>query len=104
MPLDHLARGLDRLAHQLAIALQVGEAQQRLAALPLAQVFAGPPDLEVALRDDEAARVFEDHLEALARGLGQRLAVKENAHALARAPSDAPAQLVQLREPEALGA
>src|SRR5882762_2597414 len=54
MALEHFCRRLDRLGDELAVALEIGEAQQRLAALPLAQILARPAQLEVALRDVDA--------------------------------------------------
>ena len=51
MVLEHLARRLDRLPDELTVALEIGETQQRLAALALAQVFARATQFEVALRD-----------------------------------------------------
>src|SRR5204863_9837354 len=104
MALEHLSRRLDRLGYELTIALEIREAQQRLTALPLAQILARPAQLEVALRDLETVRALEDDLQPVAGGLRQRVSEKQDAHALARAPADAAAQLVQLRKAEALGA
>src|SRR5436190_17859279 len=104
MALEHLLRRLDGPGDKLAVALEVGEAQQRLAALPLAEVLAGPAQLEIALRDLEAVGAFEDHLQSRSRRLGQRLAVQHDARAIARAAADTAAQLVELCETEALGA
>src|SRR5258707_4487662 len=103
MALEHLAGRLDRARDELAIALEIGEAQQRLAALPLAQILAGPAQFEIALRDLEAIRAFIDDLQPVAGGLRQRFAEKQDAHTLVRAAADAPAQLMQLREAETLG-
>jgi hypothetical protein len=72
--------------------------------LPLAQVLARPAQLEVALRDLEAVGALEDHLEPLARGVGKRLPVKQDADALAHSSANTSTELMQLREPEALGA
>src|SRR5258706_9610058 len=105
---DQLGRGLLRRRDELRVALEVGEAEQRIAALALAQDFAGPAQLEVAVRDLESVARFVDHLEARARRLGERAAVEQDAGAVARISSggaaDAPAQLVELREAEALRA
>src|SRR5205809_4961440 len=92
MALEHLARRLHRLRDERAVALEVGEAQQRCAALPLAQILAGPAQLEIALRDLEAISAFIDDLQPVARGLRQRFAEKQDAHTLVRATADAPAQ------------
>src|SRR5882672_10208171 len=104
MMLEHLAGRFDRLPNEVPIALEIGEAQQRLAALALAQVFARAAQLEIALRDLEAIRALEDHLQPGSRAVGQWLAIEQDADALARAAADPPAQLMELREPEALRA
>ena len=70
MALQHLARRGDRLIDKLAVALEIGKAQQRLAALPLAEIFARPAQLEVALGDFEAVRALVDYLQPRARRLG----------------------------------
>src|SRR3954447_4463327 len=101
---EHLLRRLDGPRDKLAVALEVGEAQQRLAALPLTEVLARPAQLEIPLRDFEAVCAFEDHLQSRSRRLGQRLAIQQDARALARAAADTAAQLVELCETEALGA
>ena len=80
-----------------------------LAALFLAEQFAGAAYLEVLGRKREArAEVFQrlDRLEPLARVVGQRRHGRREQvgkGAVMGAP-DAPAQLVQLREPETVGA
>src|SRR5690242_6139259 len=100
--LDHLLGRGDRHADEIGVVLHVGEAKQRIAALPLAEIFARPALLEVALRDHESIGVLVDDLEALARSFGELFAIEQDANALARAAPDAPAQLVQLRQAEAL--
>src|SRR5689334_12590526 len=102
MPLEHLTGRLDRLPRELSVAFEIGEAQQRLAALALAEVFARPAQLQIALRDLEAVRALEDDLEPCTRRIGKRVAEKQDADARARTAADAAAQLVQLREAEAL--
>src|SRR5258708_16822189 len=103
MALQHLCRRVDRLGYQLAIALEIREAQQRLAALPLAQILARPAQLEIALRDLETVGALEDDLQPVAGGLRQRFAEKQNAHPVAPPPAAAPAQLVQLRATAPIG-
>src|SRR5918911_586752 len=98
MALQHFARRLDCLLDQVAVTLDIGEAQERLAALPLAEVLTGPAQLEVAARNVEAVGAFVDHFQPRARRLGERLAIQQYADALTRAAADAAAQLVQLRE------
>src|SRR3970040_1365519 len=85
--------GLARRKDQVGVALEVGEAQQRHAALALAEVLAGTAQGEVALRDLEAVAAFVDHLEAAARGGPERRRVERDAYAVARATPDPAAQL-----------
>ena len=59
--------------------------------------------LEVALRDDEAVVGVAQHRETFPGDAAERALVKKDAVALRRATADAPAQLVQLREPHAFG-
>src|SRR6185295_4397219 len=87
-----------------AVAAQIGKAEQRVPALPLADVLAGSPQLEVVARDLEPVAVLAYHLEPRARGIRQAFPEKKDADAVARAAPDAPAQLVELRQAEALGA
>src|SRR2546425_2360342 len=84
MALEHLCRRLDRLHDKLAVALEIREAQQWLAALPLAQILAGPAQLEIALGDLETVATFEDDLQPVAGSLRQRVSEKQDAYALAR--------------------
>ena len=83
--------------------LEVGEAQQRQARLPRAEEFARAADAQVGTRDLEAVGLLEDHLEPRLGGVRQRLLEQQDARALRGAAPDAPAQLMQLRQPEALG-
>ena len=82
---------------------RVGEAQQRRARLSRAEELARPADREVAARDLEAIVGLEHRLQARLRGVGERRAVEQHADARAAAAADAAAQLVQLRQAEALG-
>ena len=63
----------------------------------------GPRIRRSCARDLEAVGALVDHLEPRLGGIGQRLLEQQDAHALRGAAADAPAQLVQLREAEALG-
>ena len=80
-----------------------------MAGLRASQEVAGASDLEVSLSDRQARAqlgVRGDRLEALVRGLGQRLVagVEEVRVGAFAASSDAPAQLVELRQTEGVGA
>src|SRR6185503_10289501 len=80
---------------------EIREAQQRVAALALTEKLAGSANLVVALRDLESIGGLENDLKPLTGVTGQ-LAVEQDADALARAAPDAAAQLMQLRQSEAL--
>jgi hypothetical protein len=88
---------------QVRVASEVGEAQQRRPALARAEVLARAAQHEILVRDAETVRVLEDDAQARARGLRQRVLVEQDARALGRPAPDAAAQLVELRQPEALG-
>src|SRR6185312_16819074 len=88
-----------RLLDQRDVALEVREAQQRHAGLTRTQEFAGAADQQVLPRDLEAVGRLVEHLQALLRRIGQRLLEQQYAGALRGAAPDAPAQLMQLREP-----
>src|SRR5438045_8867384 len=98
-----LARSLSCLLDQMLVLENIGIAQHPLPALALAEEFARAADLQVALGDLESVVALEDHLQPRARRIGQ-FAVEQDADAVAPAAADAPAQLVQLGEAEALGA
>src|SRR2546425_11119500 len=99
---DQLGGRLARGAHEVPVALDVGKAQQRHAALALAEILAGAAQQQVAARDFEAIRILKNHLQAFAGVARERSAEEQDARAVARAAADAAAQLVQLRETEAL--
>src|SRR3954470_738740 len=94
-PALHMARGrlgivLQQLRRrragrldQIDVALEVGEAQQRRAALALAEEFAGAALLQIVARDLEAVGVLVDDLQAGSRRLRSALVEKKNAHAVA---------------------
>src|SRR5882724_11239720 len=68
--LEQLGGGRLRRLDELHVLFQIREAQQRLAALPLAEDLAGPAQLEIALGDREAVDALVDDLQPLARQLG----------------------------------
>ena len=63
----------------------------------------GPRSSEILLGEREAVAALGDRLEARPRLVGQRRLIQQHAVARVGAAADAPAQLVQLRQPEALG-
>src|SRR5690348_11373011 len=67
---------------QVGIALEVGEAQQRRAALPGAEEFARAAQREVLARDLEAVVALVDDLQTLARHVRERLVVEQDREAL----------------------
>src|SRR5688572_15449134 len=89
---DQLGGHPRRRLDQVAVALQIGKAQQRRAALALAQEFARAAQQKVLARDLETVARFADQLDAFA-GISRQLAVEQDADALARAAPDPPAQL-----------
>src|SRR5437879_13888069 len=90
---DQLGGRLACGAHEVPVALDVGKAQQRQAALALAEILAGAAQQQVAARDLEAVRALVNHLQAFAGAGGQRAAEEQDARAVARAAADAAAQL-----------
>src|ERR1044071_4915380 len=77
--LDQLRGRAARRLDERAVAAEIGEAKQRVAALALAEVFAGSPQLEVVARNLEPVAVLADHLQARARGLRQAFPEKKGA-------------------------
>lgn len=101
-----LARSHRRLARLLGdghVGLQVGKAQQGQPGLARAEEFARPALLQIAPRDFESVAGLEHGAQPLARHLRQRRLVQQHADRLGGAAPDPAAQLVQLRQPEALG-
>src|SRR5688500_12713430 len=74
--------GCLRLGHEVAVEVEVGEAQQRVAALALAEQVALAAQPQVELRDLEAVGVLEDRLQALAGAAGKLVAEEQDAVAL----------------------
>ena len=92
-----------RLVDDPLVGFQVGEAQHGLAGLARAEEFAGAADLQVAPRDLEAVGGLAHRHQALLGDLAERALIQQQADAGRRAAAHAPAQLVQLRQAEALG-
>ena len=78
----------------------------RNSGIPLCRVpSTSPPPLQpqILFGDDEPVLGAAHHVQSLARRVRQRLAVEQDTRRLLGAASDPAAQLVQLRQPEALG-
>src|SRR5262249_34721761 len=93
---EQLARG----EQQLEFLLRVDAPARARTCLPHAAEVAHPALAQILLGDLEAVVRALEHIEARLRA---RLA-EEQAPGVLRSAADAPAQLVQLREPHALGA
>ncbi len=96
-------RGVAGGFEQIDVLRQIGVAQAGHARLPQAQQFARPAQFQVFLRQGEAVGEFAHRPQALARRRRQRRGEQQHAIRLRRTPPHPPAQLVQLRQPEALG-
>src|SRR5437762_14174041 len=79
---DQLGGRLACGAHEVPVALDVGKAQQRQAALALAEILAGAAQQQVAARDLEAVRALVNHLQAFAGAGGERAAEEQDARAV----------------------
>src|SRR4029453_12154877 len=88
--------------HDVAIADEIAGAQLRESRLPRAEEISGAAQLEIAFRNHEAIGGGRHRLQALARIVGPRRLIQQDAHRLRRTAADAAAQLVQLRQPESL--
>src|SRR5687767_14156671 len=86
--LDEALRGLRRLGDQPGVLVEPREAQQRVAALALAEQVALAAQPQVELRELEPVVVLVDRLEARPRGAGELLAEQQDALARARAAAD----------------
>src|SRR3954470_11497063 len=102
---DQLLGELPRPLEQLAVGPQAGESKLRHAGLPRAEELALAAQLEILLRQLEPVRRLDQGLQALPRVVGQLLlgAGDQQAVRLLGAPTDPPPQLMELREPEAVG-
>src|SRR5687767_11503467 len=68
-----------RLGHEAAVEIEIGEAQQRVAALALAEQVALAAQLQIELGELEAVRVLEDRLQALAGVVGKPVPEQQDA-------------------------
>src|SRR5690349_20062705 len=75
---DGLPRRCAGGVEQVEIGLEVGEAQQRNAALARPQHLPGTAQAQVMARDLEAVVVLEDDFKPLARGLRERVLVEQD--------------------------
>jgi hypothetical protein len=91
---------LARLPDQIEIVRQIAETEFRQTALLLAQQLARPAQFQVRLRDFENRRSSPPALSSVRLRLRRFRVGNQNAKRLVRAAPDAPAQLVQLRQPE----
>jgi hypothetical protein len=103
MLLEHQLRHALNARQQVGIAHQVGHAHLRQAGLSRAEQLTGAAQLEIAARDLEAVVGLAQHAQPLASQLRQGRPIQQDAGARMLAPTDAAAQLVQLRETHALG-
>ena len=88
---------------QLAMGGEVGQPHVGQAALAGAQQLAGAAQAQVLLGDAEAVLGLAHDGEPRLRGLAERLGVEQQAGRLGAAAPDPAAQLVELRQAEALG-
>src|SRR5579862_3586453 len=96
-------RGRLHAWQEIRIAHQIRDPKLREAGLARTEQLPRPAQLEIAPRDLEAVVGGTDDLEARARRLGERCPIEEETGAGLGAAADAAAQLVQLRQPHALG-
>src|SRR5574341_682111 len=94
---------LPRLLEDPGIAEEVGRAELRQPRLSRAEELARTPELQVHLGDLEPVAGRRHRADASLRLLGEAAAREKDAVRLPRAAPDAPAQLMELREPEPLG-
>src|ERR1051325_4640642 len=98
LAIEQLDCGVAGLLHQRVVAEDVADAKSQSARLARAEELAGAAGLEIALGDVEAVARGGEDVQALLL-----LVRDEDAVRLALAAAHAPAQLVQLREAEAVG-
>src|SRR5262245_50509782 len=94
-----VTRGTD----ELAVRLDAGDAEARHAGLPRAEDVAFAAQPEVFLGDAKAVLGLAHDVEARFRGFAQRPPIEQQAGGMLADAPDAPAQLMQLRKPEAYG-
>src|SRR5437868_12478269 len=96
------ARIVMRNGHQFLVLREVSKAQRRKPALASAEHLAGAAQSQILFGDAETVLGFAEDREALPRHLAERRLVQQDAGRGLVAAADAAAQLMQLREPEAL--
>src|ERR1044071_927503 len=101
---DQLVRRTAGRPDERTAAAEIGEAKQRVSALPFADKITPSAQLKVVARDLESVAVLADHLDARFGRIRQVFSKEEDADAVARATADPASQLMQLGEAEALGA
>ena len=94
-----VARGVE----QHFVSRNLGDAKARRAALAGAQNFAAAAKFEIFFGDENPSSVFSIIARRFACRLAERRFVEQHAEDFSRAAADAAAQLMQLRETEALG-
>src|SRR6516164_11008598 len=92
-----------RRADQLAVRLDAADAEAWQTGLPRAENVAFPAQLEILLGDAKAVFCLAHDVEPGLGGFAQRSLVEQEAGRVLAAASDPPAQLMELREPEAFG-
>src|SRR5919197_4322052 len=99
---DDRLRFAPRVLEDGRVAQQIGHAELRQPRLARAEELAGATQLQVDLRDLEAVVGLRHRVDTSLRVLAEPPAREQDAVRLPRATADAAAQLVQLRQPEAL--
>src|SRR5215210_5393777 len=102
MALAQLQHTPARLEQERRVLGQRGRAEAWQPVLPRAQDLSLAADREVDLSEREAISLPRDGLETCRRGVGLRVA-EEDAEGLVLAAAHPATELVELREPEALG-
>src|SRR5439155_711547 len=87
----------------LAVADQIDKTERRQARLTRAEEIAGPAQREITLGNLESVRRLGHRLQPLARLVGKGRLIYKEAVRLVPIAADAAAELVQLRQTEALG-
>src|SRR6266576_4676452 len=100
--LEDQARSVMRDGDQLFVLREIGKAQDRQAALPGPEHLAGAAQSQILLGDAETVLGLAEDREALPCYLAERRLVQQDAGRRLVAAADAAAQLMQLREHEAL--
>src|SRR5438445_4062458 len=91
------------LLEELAVAQRICNMETKVAGLTRAEEFAGAADFEIGFSDFEAVGGAHHSVETGARFVGHADGADEDAVGFGGAAADATAQLMELREAEALG-